>query len=231
MESVKEIYRLDDEFESEETARYVKPFMFIKGFAAGRRLPQTQLALSLARRLHEGQRRLDGQPYLTHPLTVCSALISYGIDDDVTLAAALLHDTLEDCADKLPLGGRELVVEYGLDPEVLELVRMLTKQSGLDDQQLSAYFKRIESDPRAALVKLSDRLHNSSTLYTFTYPKMRKYLRETDKFLIPMGSYCKKYYPTYANAFSILKREIESLNQSMGAMLEKLDGGGERRAL
>ncbi len=228
MENVKEIYRIDEEFESEETARYVKPFMFIKGFAAGRRLPQTQLALSLARRLHEGQRRLDGQPYLTHPLTVCSALISYGIDDDVTLAAALLHDTLEDCADKLPLGGQELVTEYGLDGEVLVLVRMLTKRPGLDDQQLGVYFKRIESDPRAALIKLSDRLHNSSTLYTFTFPKMRKYLRETDKFLIPMGSCCKRYYPAYANAFSILKREIESLNNSMRTMLERVDGAAEQ---
>lgn len=79
--------------------------------------------------------------------------------------------------------------------------------------------------PKAALIKLSDRLHNSSTLYTFTNEKMRKYLRETDMFLIPMASYCKKYYPEFTNAFGILKRNIEALNSSMKIMLEKLDAG------
>ena len=50
-------------------------------------------------------------------------------------------------------------------------------------------------------------------------------------FLIPMASYCKKYYPEFTNAFGILKRNIEALNSSMKIMLEKLDAGepgGER---
>lgn len=214
---------MNDEFPEEETAQYIKSFMFIKGFAMGRRLPQTQKALYLARKLHDGQHRRDGTPYISHPLKVCSTLISYEIDDDVTLAAALLHDVLEDCGDKLPQGGQELISVYGFSPEVLMLIQMLTKQSGLDDHALNLYFKRIEGNPKAALIKLSDRLHNSGTLYTFTNQKMRKYLRETRMFLIPMASYCKKYYPEYANAFSILKSSIESMNRSMSIMLEKLE--------
>ena len=51
---------------------------------------------------------------------------------------------------------------------------------------------------------------------------MAKYLRETQLFLIPMASYCKKYYPQYTNAFSILKTNITALNNSMKAMLERL---------
>ena len=131
----------------------------------------------------------------------------------------------------MPLGGKELTRQYHLDPEVLEIIQLLTKESGLDDYELSLYFKKIEANPKAALIKLSDRLHNSSTLYTFTNEKMRKYLRETDMFLIPMASYCKKYYPEFTNAFGILKRNIEALNSSMKIMLEKLDAGepgGER---
>ena len=42
-------------------------------------------------------------------------------------------------------------------------------------------------------------------------------------FLIPMASYCKKYYPEFTNVFGILKRNIEALNSSMGMMLEKMD--------
>lgn len=206
-----------------ELIQYIKSYMFIKGFAVGKGLKQTMVALSLARQLHEGQYRKDGSPYISHPLKVCSTLISYGIDDDVTLAAALLHDVLEDCADRLPLGGKELVLQYRLDQEVLDLLTLLTKESGLDDHELALYFGRIQANPKAALIKLSDRLHNSSTLYTFTFARMRKYLRETARFLIPMASYCKKYYPDYANAFGILKNGIDSMNRSMSVMLDKIE--------
>lgn len=213
---------MNDVFPAEEQAQYAKAFMFIKGFAMGRRLPQTHKALYLAQSLHNGQYRKDGTPYICHPLKVCSSLISYDVDDDATLAAALLHDVLEDCGDKFPMAGQELVSEHHMSPEVLELIRLLTKRSGLSDEELNVYFKRIECNSKAALIKLSDRLHNSSTLYTFSEQKMEKYLRETSMFLIPMASYCKKHYPEYANAFSILKTNIESMNHSMSIMLQRI---------
>lgn len=218
-----ETIQLNDKYDEQESAQYIKSYMFIKGFALGKNLKQTLLALSLAQRLHDGQYRKDGKPYISHPLKVCSTLISYGIEDDVTFAAALLHDVLEDCRDRLTLCGKELVSEYHLDQEVLDIIRVLTKESGLNDRELGMYFRKIEENPKAALIKLSDRLHNSSTLYTFTFPKMRKYIRETSMFLIPMASYCKKYYPEYSNAFSILKSNIESMNHSMDVMLTKIE--------
>ena len=101
-------------------------------------------------------------------------MINYGIDDDVTLAASLLHDVLEDCGDKLPLEGAELEVKYRISGEVVDIIRVLTKESGLDDHELSVYFKRIAENPKAALIKLSDRLHNSSTLYNLSYEKLKK---------------------------------------------------------
>lgn len=215
--------KMNDEYDEGGSSQYMKSYMFIKGFAVGRELKQTMIALSLARQLHDGQYRKDGTPYISHPLKVCSTLISYGVENDITLAASLLHDVLEDCKDKLPLSGRELVMEYRLNQEILDLIQLLTKESGMNDRELNVYFKKIEEQPQAALIKLSDRLHNSSTLYTFTFPKMRKYIRETSMFLIPMASYCKKYYPEYANAFGILKNNIESMNHSMDVMLSKIE--------
>lgn len=94
--------------------KYMKSYMFIQGFAVAKNLRQTLIALSVARQFHTGQYRNDGLPYITHPLKVCTTLISYGIDDDITLSAALLHDILEDCSDCLPLKGQELVCEYQL---------------------------------------------------------------------------------------------------------------------
>lgn len=216
------MFQMNDDYCEQDTIHYIKPYMFIKGYAMGRGLPQTLLALPVARKLHDGQYRKSGEPYFTHPLKVCSTLISYGIDDDVTLASAILHDVLEDCGDQLPDGGKSLIQENGIAPEVVETISLLSKRSGLDDQELAKYFQKIEKNPRAALIKLADRLHNSGSLYTFTDEKMAKYLRETNLFLIPMASYCKKYYPQYANAFSILKSSITALNSSMAAMLERI---------
>ena len=216
------MYLMNDDYCEQDTIHYIKPYMFIKGYAMGKELSQTMLALPVARKLHDGQYRKSGEPYFTHPLKVCSTLISYGIDDDVTLASAILHDVLEDCGDQLSDGGRSLIQEYGIASEVVETISLLSKRSGLNDQELAEYFQKIEKNPRAALIKLADRLHNSGSLYTFTDEKMAKYLRETNLFLIPMASYCKKYYPQYANAFSILKSSITALNSSMAAMLERI---------
>lgn len=221
-----------EEFNPEETVIYNKAYMFIKGFAIAKnykannskgQMHNTLSALALCRMLHSGQKRKDGVPYVMHPLKVCTTLISYGIEDDVILAAALLHDVLEDCQDKLPLSGKELISEYGIDPEVLEIVTLLSKQSGLNDYELSLYFDKIKKNPKALLVKLADRLHNSCTLYTFTPEKMRKYIRETNMFLIPMASYGKAYYPQYTNALSILKSNIYSLNHSMEVICNNYD--------
>lgn len=223
MDRKNNILKMNDTFNENDTQKYIKSYMFIKGFAVAKNLKQTIVALSVARHFHEGQYRKDGLPYIIHPLKVCSTLINYGIDDDITLAASLLHDVLEDCGDKLPLKGQELVTEYHIDKEVLNIITLLTKESGLDNYELNIYFKAIEGNCKAALIKLSDRLHNSATLYTFTFDKMRKYILETDEFLIPMASYCKKYYPEYTNAFTILKSTIYSLNNSMRVMMEKFD--------
>jgi GTP pyrophosphokinase len=219
----RQILEMDHEFNQEDTNKYISAYMFIKGYAVAKELNQTLIALAVARHFHDGQYRKGGDPYICHPLKVCSTLISCGVDDDIILASALCHDVLEDCQDKLPFGGNELVTEYGLSQEVINVVSLLSKDSGLDDYALSVYFDKIKKDPRALLVKLSDRLHNSATLYSFTLPKMKKYIRETSMFLIPMASYGKRFYPQYTNALSILKNNIYSLNHSMGIMLNMME--------
>ena len=114
MSEKEKIIPMNDTINEADVHYYIKSYMFIKGYAVAKNLRQTIVALSLARRLHAGQYRKDKVPYIQHPLKVCSTLISYGVEDDVTLTAALLHDILEDCHDKLPLKGRELMTEYHL---------------------------------------------------------------------------------------------------------------------
>ena len=74
-------------------------------------------AYELARSKHEGQYRKTGEAYIIHPLNVALILTEIYADYE-TISAGLLHDVLEDCQDKLPFGGNELVTEYGLSQEV-----------------------------------------------------------------------------------------------------------------
>ena len=221
MSEIKNIENTKSDFKINEESKYIKTYLFIKGYAVAKNFQQTIIALSLAKRLHEGQYRRGGDPYITHPLKVCNTLISCGIEDDTILAAALLHDVLEDCQDKLKDNGEEFVTEYGLSSEVLEIITILTKESGISEEELQIYFDGIKSNGKALLIKLSDRLHNSSTLYSFPYEKLVKYIDETDKFIIPIADYGNDYYPEYTNAINLLKSNIFSLNRSMRIMLEK----------
>lgn len=139
------------------------------------------------------------------------------------MAAALLHDVLEDCIDKLPLGGKELVSEYRISPDVFNIISLLTKQSGLNDYELSVYFNNIKKDVRALIIKLADRLHNSNTLYVFSPEKMKKYIKETCDFILPLGAYGINHYPEYTNVISGLKNSIYSMNNAMRIMEERFE--------
>ena len=65
METTKECVVMNDEFNENDTARYIKSYMFIKGFAFGKNLRQVLVSLPIARKLHDGQYRKDGAPYIS----------------------------------------------------------------------------------------------------------------------------------------------------------------------
>src|SRR2546421_445223 len=130
---------------------------------AGRDL--VQRAYERAVVAHTGQRRLSGEDYVQHPLEVASILADLTLDGS-TIAAALLHDTVEDT----PLTLEEIRRDFG--PDVAHLVEGVTKLSRISfrsAQQIHAENIRkmllaMAEDLRAVLIKLADRLHNMRTL-------------------------------------------------------------------
>jgi (p)ppGpp synthase/HD superfamily hydrolase len=113
-------------------------------------------ALSLAAEAHGGQQRNDGSPYLAHPLRVCELLAHAG-GDEATLAAALLHDAVED--SELTVG--EVVRRFGV--EVGELVAALTEDVSIDDwaRRKNALRDQVAAaGPRAAAIYGADKLAN-----------------------------------------------------------------------
>ncbi len=148
-------------------------------------LPEEQIALVrkayyFARDAHEGQFRKDGDPYITHPLAVAGILTDMHMDGQ-SLAAALLHDVLEDCG----VSKEKLVEEFGQD--VADLVDGVSKITTIElptraEQQAENLRKMILAmtrDIRVILVKLADRLHNMRTLHSLPPAKRRRIAQET----------------------------------------------------
>ncbi|HEY6116730.1 MAG TPA: HD domain-containing protein, partial [Candidatus Dormibacteraeota bacterium] len=110
---------------------------------------------------HRGQRRLSGEDYVNHPLEVAAILADLELDAE-TIAAALLHDTVEDTN----LTAEEVQREFG--PEVARLVEGVTKLGRIslrtDQQQQAENIRKMmvamAEDLRVVLIKLADRLHN-----------------------------------------------------------------------
>ena len=124
-----------------------------------------QRAYVFSAKVHEGQERLSGEPYLVHPLEVAGILVEMRVDD-VTVAAGLLHDTLEDTLTT----PEELTRLF--DEQVVFLVEGLTKIARIEFTSIRARqaenFRKMliamSEDIRILLIKLADRLHNMRTL-------------------------------------------------------------------
>jgi guanosine-3',5'-bis(diphosphate) 3'-pyrophosphohydrolase len=119
-------------------------------------------AYAAAERAHSGQQRKSGEPYITHPVAVAQILADLGIGTK-TIAAALLHDTVEDTAYTLDM----LHADFG--DEIAMLVDGVTKLDKLkygDSAQAETVRKMVvamSKDIRVLVIKLADRLHNART--------------------------------------------------------------------
>jgi len=137
---------------------------------------------------HEGQLRLSGEPYLSHPLEVAYLLAKMGLGP-ITVSCGLLHDTVEDSAATLD----ELDEYFG--EEVADIVNGVTKIGQLvfgDRQTQQAEYIRkmilsMSHDIRVLLVKLADRVHNMRTLGFMEPAKQKRIARETLEIYAPLG--------------------------------------------
>ena len=137
---------------------------------------------------HEGQLRLSGEPYLSHPLEVAYLLAKMGMGP-VTVSSGLLHDTVEDSAASLD----DLEEYFG--EEVADVVNGVTKIGQLvfgDKQTQQAEYIRkmilsMSHDIRVLLVKLADRLHNMRTLGFMEPAKQKRIARETLEIYAPLA--------------------------------------------
>ncbi|MGZ4743253.1 MAG: RelA/SpoT family protein [Oryzihumus sp.] len=143
-------------------------------------------AYAVAEQAHRGQLRKSGDPYITHPLAVATILAELGMTP-ATLAAALLHDTVEDTAYSL----EDLTRDFG--PEVAMLVDGVTKLDKVtygDAAQAETVRKMVVAmarDIRVLVIKLADRLHNARTWRYVSQESAQRKARETLEIYAPLA--------------------------------------------
>ena len=143
-------------------------------------------AYEFAARLHQGQDRKSGDPYITHPLAVTTILAELGMNTE-TLCAALLHDTIEDTDYTL----EQLRHDFGDDIAALvDGVTKLDKVKYGDAAQAETVRKMVVAmsrDIRVLVIKLADRLHNMRTLRYLPRPKQEQKSREVLEIFAPLA--------------------------------------------
>ena len=161
-------------------------------------------AYDYAYRKHFSQKRITGDDYITHPLNVAWILTDVKADG-ITIAAALLHDTIEDSDSTYE------EIENLFGAYVAKIVDGVTKINRLnfstDSEQIAANQRKIlvglSSDVRVLIVKLADRLHNMRTLYVLSEAKQKRKAKETLEILTPVAHRLGMYK---------LKSELEDLS-------------------
>lgn len=186
--------------------KYRKTLLFIRGYAKGKNMHNTLKALALSERLHEGQLRKCGDPFIIHPLRVTSYLISLKINDDCTCAAALLHEIFKNCG--FDRDSNELVEKYGIDEEVLELIRLVSKPDSMGNED---YYKNLKLNHKALLIKLSNRANTCTRLSVLNENERKGYISENTEYIYPLCTYGKAYYPKYSDQIVNMKYHISSI--------------------
>jgi RelA/SpoT family (p)ppGpp synthetase len=183
---------------------------------------------------HQGQKRVSGEPYITHPVAVADILADLRLDGD-TLVAAILHDVIEDT----PTAKAEIASMFG--EVVAELVDGVSKLDQIQfknrqEAQAESFRKMLLAmvrDIRVIMVKLADRTHNMRTLGAMPPVKRRRIARETLEIYAPiaerLGLYAVKleledlgFRALYPYRYKVLERELKRARGNQKEFIHKI---------
>jgi GTP pyrophosphokinase len=188
---------------------------------------------------HKGQTRLSGEPYLSHPLEVTNLLVDMKLDE-ITLAAGLLHDVLEDTDIK-----KEQLREI-FGEEITRIVESVTKMSQIkftspeyhQAENIRKVILGMVDDLRVIFIKLADRLHNLQTLKFLPEEKQKQIAKETLEIYAPIAnrlgmgkikaeledlSFRYLYQDEFFRLLSLVEERREKAEQQLRKMKKELE--------
>ncbi len=142
-----------------------------------------------AKKEHEGEKRLTGDDFITHPLHVAEILASLNADD-VTITSALLHEVLNNGKNATK---EEIEEKFGSEvATIVDSISKINKLELMDETESSAIYLRkvlvgLAEDPRVLYIKLADRLHNMRTNWAVKIEKQKDKANETMTVLVPIA--------------------------------------------
>lgn len=175
-------------------------------------MPQSKIALEIAVRMHQNQKRGEGIPYIVHPMTMACHALSLGVEEDELIAVILLHDVCEDCpveADDLPVNDK---VRRGVDRMTFWQGEGESKDAAMD-----RYYQNMRDNREACVTKLFDRCHNISSMsQAFSNQRISAYIAETKKYVYPLFGHVKTTYPEFTQAVFVLEYHTRSVIEAFG---------------
>jgi GTP pyrophosphokinase len=195
---------------------------------------QLQSAYRFSEAAHDGQFRRSGEPYISHPVAVATILVEWHLDSQA-LAAALLHDVMEDTT----VTKGEISDKFGrMVAELVDGVSKLDKIEFESQEQAQAenfrkMFLAMARDVRVILIKLADRLHNMRTLDVMQPTKRARIARETMEIYAPIANRLGlnrvyqelqdlAFQNLYPNRYRVLKKALESQRGNRKEVVERI---------
>src|SRR3984957_12674731 len=206
----------------------------LESYLAPAQVERVREAYDFGAERHRGQKRVSGEPYITHPVAVADILADLRLDAD-TLVAAILHDVIEDT----PTAKVEIASIFG--QVVAELVDGVSKLDQIQfknrqEAQAESFRKMLLAmvrDIRVIMVKLADRMHNMRTLGVMPPVKRRRSARETLEIYGPiaerLGLYAVKleledlgFRALYPYRYKVLERELKRARGNQKEFIGKI---------
>jgi guanosine-3',5'-bis(diphosphate) 3'-pyrophosphohydrolase len=207
----------------------------LEGYLPPAQVERVREAYDFGAERHQGQKRVSGEPYITHPVAVADILADLKLDAD-TLVAAILHDVIEDT----PTAKAEIVSVFG--QVVADLVDGVSKLDQIQfknrqEAQAESFRKMLFAmvrDIRVIMVKLADRMHNMRTLGVMPPMKRRRIARETLEIYAPiaerLGLYAVKleledlgFRALYPYRYRVLERELKRARGNQKQFVSKIE--------
>ncbi|HYM41774.1 MAG TPA: bifunctional (p)ppGpp synthetase/guanosine-3',5'-bis(diphosphate) 3'-pyrophosphohydrolase [Steroidobacteraceae bacterium] len=205
------------------------------GYLAPDQVERIREAAEFGASVHQGQKRLSGEPFIAHPVAAAAILADLHLDTD-TIVAAILHDVIEDT----PTPKDQLAARFGAD--VAELVDGVTKLDQIkfksrEEAQAESFRKMLLAmvrDLRVILVKLADRTHNMRTIEAMAPARRRAIARETLDIYAPiaerLGLYNIKleledlgFKALYPRRYQVLERTLRRARGNQKEFLKKIE--------